>query len=53
MEVHGIQIKEDDDLRWSVYGDGENQYAIFYDGISLEHVTASSSDLPYTMIMNR
>jgi NTE family protein len=43
MEIHGIQIKENDDLRWSVYGDGENQYTIFYDGISLEHVMASSS----------
>jgi NTE family protein len=31
------------DIRWSVYGSKENRYAIFYDGIELNHVIASSS----------
>jgi NTE family protein len=38
-----ISYKKGDDLRWSVYGDAHNRYAIFYDGIELDHVIASAS----------
>lgn len=34
---------EGTDIRWLVYGSKENRYAIFYDGIELNHVIASSS----------
>jgi NTE family protein len=37
------KYKKGTDIRWSVYGSRENRYAIFYDGIELNHVIASSS----------
>jgi predicted acylesterase/phospholipase RssA len=37
------KYKKGTDIRWSVYGSKENRYAIFYDGIELDHVIASSS----------
>lgn len=37
------KYKKGNDIRWSVYGGKENRYVVFYDGIELDHVIASSS----------
>ena len=46
------KYKKGTDIRWSVYGSKENRYAIFYDGIELDHVIASSSG-PITLWVYR
>jgi hypothetical protein len=41
--LKGQKYKKGTDIRWSAYGSGENRYVIFYDGIELNHMIASSS----------